>query len=194
MFETYYRLIKRDSKGNIIKDSGLIPSHSYVIQFLEYFEGNIASTDKIATDVDNAESEIFDFSDRMNEQGRADAAVGDDTHGIIVGINTGTTAEDNLNYALDTKIDHSGIGAAGDLNYQAVTFVTARVVGPNIDLDVSREFANETGNTITVKEIGLIVKNTVDTKYHLILRDVVADEAVDDAETLTVVYTLRTTV
>jgi len=191
MIETYYRILKHDPEGRLIKDTGLIPSHSYVIQFLEFIDSLWNTADKTATDVDNAESVIMDISDNLGTKFRYNAAAGEDTHGIVVGTNAGATAEDNENYALDTKIA-TGAGG-GQLNYQAVTFVAPRVVGPNIDFDISRAFVNASGGTITVKEIGLIIKNTTDTKYHLILRDVVTDEPVDDAETLTVVYVLRTT-
>lgn len=195
MIETYYRIMKHDPDGVLVSDTGLLPSHSYVIQFLEILDPIWHKNTKIATDVDGAETVLVDaFDDYQGQAAQVDAGVGADTWGVVVGTNAGTTAEDNENYALDTKILHSGIGDANKLNYQAVTFVTPRVVGPNVDLDIARTFLNETGNTITVKEIGIIVKNTIDTKYHLILRDVVADEAVDDGETLTVIYILRTTV
>lgn len=192
--ETYYRILKHDPNGKLVKDTGLIPSRSYVIQFLELMEAFLDSEDKNATDVTGAESVLMDNSDNVETKGRMDAAVGDDTYGIVVGTNAGVSAESNEDYALDTKIEHSAVGAAGKLNYQAVTFVAARVIGANVDLDVSRPFLNETGNTITVKEIGIICKNSTDNKYHLLLRDVVSDEAVLDGYTLTVVYTLRTTV
>jgi len=195
MMKTYLRILKHDPEGKLVKDSGLMPSQSYVIQFLEFLEGLFTpSPAKDATDVDNAESRLVYGASTSENYGRVDAPAGDDTYGIVVGTNAGTTAEDNENYKLDTKILHSGVGAANKLNYQAVTFVVPRTVGPNIDLDISRAFLNETGNTITVKEIGIICKNIPDTKYHLLLRDVVTDEPVDDAETLTVVYVLRTTV
>jgi len=190
MIETYYRILKHDPDGNLVKDSGLVQSHSYVIQFLELVKVLLCGVGTIATDVDGVESAIYSGG-AISGDGRVDGGVGLDTYGVVVGTNAGTSAEDNEDYALDTKIAHSGVGAAGCLNYQAVTFVPARVVGPNIDLDISRAFLNETGVTITVKEIGIICKTL--TKYFLLLRDVVADEPVDDAETLTVVYILRTT-
>jgi len=58
MIETYYRLLKHDPEGKLIKDSGLILSHSYVIQFLELIEAHFNSTTKVATDVVNAEFDI----------------------------------------------------------------------------------------------------------------------------------------
>lgn len=194
--ETYYRILKHSPEGKLVKDSGLIPSRSYVIQFLEMLEAYLQqrSSVKNATDVSNAESSIYGYTTTNLTFGRVDAGLTDDTFGVVVGTNAGPTAEDNENYNLDTKILHSAAGAAGRLNYQAVTFVAPHVLGANVDLDISRTFLNETGNTITVKEIGIICKNATDTKYHLLLRDVVSDEAVLDGYTLTVVYTLRTTV
>ena len=194
MIETYYRVLKHDPEGRLVKDTGIIPSHSYVIQLLEFIESIWTATDKNATDVDNAETVLCDVSDLFGTKFRYNAPAGDDTHGIVVGTNAGPTAEGNENYKLDTKILHSAVGAAGKMNYQAVILGTPGVVGTNVDYDISRLFLNETDATITVKEIGIIIKNTIDTKYHLILRDVVTDEPVEAGYTLTVVYTLRTTV
>jgi len=75
-----------------------------------------------------------------------------------------------------------------------MTFFAPAVDGANVDFDMTRAFSNESGGTITVKEIELICKDTSHTWYHLLLRDVVADHDVDDGFTLTVAYTLRTTV
>jgi len=194
MFETYYRILKHDPDGRLVKDSGLMPSHSYVIQFLEFIESLFTQTDVTATDVTGAESVLCDVSDKVETKFIYKAPINNDTHGIVVGTNAGSTAEDNENYALDTKILHSAVGEAGKLNYQAVIFVAPREVGANVDFDISRPFLNESGGTISVKEIGIIIKNSTDTKYHLILRDVVTQEDVLDGYTLTVVYTLRTTV
>lgn len=198
MFETYYRILKHNPDGKLVKDSGMVPSHSYVIQFLELIEGQIKSTnifDKLATDVDGAESIIVEGDGDMVYQNRVDALASDDTHGIVVGTNDGASAEDNEDYALDTKILHSAVGEAGKMNYQAVTFLAPAVDGANVDFDITRTFLNEHAtDSITVKEIGIICKKSVGPNYHLLLRDVVEDEVVAAGYTLTVVYTLRTTV
>lgn len=195
-FETFVRLILTDKEGKVEKDTGKMPSSSYVIQFLELIYpllSRIGSYD--ATDVTGAESKITkDAAIDYQYIGRVDAAVLVDAYGIVVGTNAGSTPEANENYNLDTKILHSAVGAAGCLNYRAVTFVVPVVDGANVDFDISRPFINETGSTITVKETGIICAQLSDTKYHLLLRDVVADFDVDDTKTLTVVYTLRTTV
>lgn len=195
MIETYYRILKHGPDGKLIYDSGLIPSHSYVIQFLEMVEGQLDGLNTEATDVDGAENYIISGGGDAYLMNRVDALVGDDTFGIVVGTNAGVTAEDNENYKLDTKILHSPTGESGKLNYQTVTFVAPAEDGGNINFDITRTFLNEHATeTITVKEIGIICKNIIITKYHLLLRDVVSDEAVTAGTTLTVVYTLRTTV
>lgn len=192
MLETYYRILKHGPNGKLVKDTGLITSHSYVIQFLELIESFFGSTAKIATDIDGVESNLTKRPDQIQNMGRVDAGIGTDDYGIVVGINTGSSAEDNEDYVLDTPIAEGS--AEGELSYQAVTFITPTVDAPNVDFDITRTFLNESGGTITVKEIGIICKNISDTKYHLLLRDVVSDEAVLAGYTLTVVYTLRTTV
>ena len=194
MLRPYYRILKHDPDGRLVKDTGLIESHSYVIQFLELIEAHLDTKSKSCTDVEGANTRIMLTAFANSRFGRADSGVGVDTYGIVVGTNAGVTAEDTENYVLDTKILHSAVGAAGKLNYQSVTFVKAREVGANVDLDVSRTFLNETGNTITVKEIGMICANLEVGLYHLLLRDVVTSEDVPDGYTLTVVYVMRTTV
>lgn len=188
----YYRMLQHDSDGKLVKDSGLLPSHSYVLQFLVMIEGLFNRISKNAKDVDAANSAIITAANNINTKGRVDGGVGADTYGIVVGTNDGSTPEDNENYKLDTKILHSAVGEAGKLNYRNVTFIVPHELAGNIDFDISRAFLNETGSGITINEIGIICWNTSGF-YHLILRDVVAAENVPDGNTLTVVYTLRTT-
>ncbi|GAH83350.1 unnamed protein product, partial [marine sediment metagenome] len=90
--ETYYRILKHNPEGHLVKDSGMIPCRSYVIQFLEMLEAFLGSRDKSAIDVDNAESVLVDVSDTPPGYVKVNAGVGDDTYGIVVG--TGDTAVD----------------------------------------------------------------------------------------------------
>lgn len=189
MVEAYYKILIHNPEGKLVKDTGLIPSRSYVIQFLEMIQGFFDRIQKVATDVDNAENQIIAVG--VVSTGRTDALALDDLYGIVVGTNAGETAEDNEDYKLDTKIAHSGDGTLGTLNYRSISYVAPRTVGANIDFDITRTFLNETAATITIKEIGLICKSG--TKYFLLLRDVVTPEEVLAGYTLTVVYVLRTT-
>lgn len=187
----FYKLMLHDKKGKLVKDTGFLPSHSFVLQFLQAIEGLFDAIDMTAKDVDNTDQLIIEAVLDIDTQMNCNAGVGVDTYGIVVGTNDGETAEDNTNVNLDTKILHSATGEAGKMNYRAVTFVAPTEIGVNIDFDMSRPFINETASTITVKEIGIIART--DTKYFLLLRDVVSDFAVTAGYTLTVVYTLRTT-
>jgi len=192
--ETYYRILKHDPEGTLVKDSGPIPSGSYVIQFLEAMKALLDGVTTNATDVDGAETQMYWDELAMNNQLMVNAGAGEDKFGIVVGTNAGASAEDNEDYALATKILHDGAGAAGKMNYQATLFTAPAVDNSNVDFDIARAFLNETGSTITVKEIGIqTYKWDTPYKNHLLLRDVVTDEDVLAAETLTVVYTLRTT-
>lgn len=193
--QTYYRLVKRNAKGEVIEDTGKLLSHSYVLQFLQFLEGRGSFREITAKDVTGAQTTLIkDGTEIVEEFGHIHAGAGVDTFGIVVGTNAGTTAEDNENYKLDTQIAHSGTGEAGKLNHQAMVINMPAVVGVNVDMDISRAFVNETGSPITVKEIGVYCENEVDNVYHMFMRDVVTDKVVADAETLTVTYTLRTTV
>lgn len=115
-------------------------------------------------------------------------------YGGVVG--TGTTAPTNSDYQLETQIAH-GVGA-GQLDYGVQSFTNAAVVSSNVDFVTSRDFYNGSGSTITVTEIGVYAqaKDTVgNTRFFCIIRDVLASsQDVLDTQTLTVQYTMRTTV
>lgn len=193
-FETYYRLILTDKNGRVVKDTGYIPSHSYLIHYLRAIRGMAEGIYPVSTpDVNGVSRDIIEAGS-ADRQLQIDSGVGGDTWGIVVGTNDGSTPEDNENYCLDTKVLHSATGEAGKLNYRVVTFTIPAVSGPNVDFDISRPMINETAATITIKETGIICVNTWGNWYHLLLRDVVPDFDVDAGYTLTVVYRLRTTV
>jgi len=194
--EMFYRLLLFDERGKLVKDTGLTPSHSYVLQFLQGIEALLGAITKTAKDINNTSQTIVRSDGQMNFALGCDAPAGDDTYGIVVGTNDGAIPESNTNYKLDTKILHSAVGEAGKLNYRAVTLVAPTPIAGNVDLDVSRPFINETADPIVVKEIGIYVKSYDGSAWHyfLILRDVVSDFSVSAGYTLTVVYTLRTTI
>lgn len=184
------RRIVRAPDGAVKFDSGYEPSHSFLLQFLSllggYWGGFNASTD--VTNTSRActnggymanTSYWFNFNATEHTQ----------THGIVVGINTGVTAESNTNYKLDTIINH-GV-TSGTLHYGGQQFVIPQVVGSNVDMILSRDFYNQSGGSITVKEVGMYVLAGYS---FCIVRDVVSDTPVANADTLTVQYTLRTTV
>lgn len=128
------------------------------------------------------------------ESMRADALATDTTYGIPVG--TGDTAPDIDDYALETQIAH-GIGA-GQLQYSDMAIAHPAFDATASQLTVTRDFANGSGGTVTVYEIGLILTmQEIDdtTCYFLVIRDVIAGGiAIPTGQTLTVNYRIQATV
>ena len=176
--------------GEIIKRIGPKKSESFLRQFLEMlymhavplypnFKFPVNDTSNV-TQYITATSKSFDVT----------AASGDVNKGILVG--TGNAAPAINDYALQTKIAH-GTGA-GQLSYGAVTFGATASDTTTSQFTVTRNFANSSGNPITVNEIGLACSsgrmgNTITTYYFLIIRDVIGGGiAVPNGQTLTVNY------
>jgi len=94
------------------------------------------------------------------------APEGDDTWGIVVG--NGTTAPAPSDYALESKIPN-GTGD-GQLSYSAVSIGDV-VVNNNLMLfEISRNFTNNGGVTVTVSEAGLIARYAVG--YYTVNQDI----------------------
>lgn len=190
------RCVVRDPDGKVITDTGLKPAKSFLIQFLEAFRAIMythVSTN--ITGTNGAEQQLYASGSDCDRIIRADAPVGEDDYGIVVG--TGDTAETNADYALETQLTQ-GTGA-GNISHGVSIVGTAAVVGANVDLELKRAFINLTGSTITVKEAGLycalLTVPGADVAWHCFIRDVLAASVeVPDKCSLTVYYTLRTTV
>lgn len=98
------------------------------------------------------------------------AAVSDTTHGILVG--TGTTAATKDDHTIETLIA-DGAGA-GQLEYGAMVVSGSNAVSGGYRVSLSRQFDNDSGSTITVRECGvaIICRDTgAATKHVLIIRD-----------------------
>lgn len=185
------RTIVRDPDGKVITDTGRKPSRSFLIQFLEFIYrmfNFVGSYD--ATGTGGTEVKIYVYNDLCQEHFRVDAALNAGTYGIVVG--TGDTAVTNTDYKLETKIAQ-GEGA-GEFIHGSGTVETAAEVGDNVEFIVKRTFTNLSGGQITVTEAGIYTKSA--TSYiHCIIRDVLgAGIDVPDKCSLTVIYTVRTTV
>lgn len=195
------RTVVKDPDGKIISDSGLEPARSFVLQFLEFirylFYGGGAGVKATATD--GSEDNIYYNASPCNGHFYVDApatAEYGSNWGIVVG--TGDTPVTNTDYKLETRL-LEGVGA-GNINHGDSTVGVAAVVGANVDLTINRSFSNNTGSAITVKEVGMYSRfkgggAPASGFYHCIIRDVlVAPVNVPDKCTLTVYYTIRTTV
>lgn len=117
------------------------------------------------------------------------ASAGDDALGMQLG--TGTTAPDNTDYVMETKIAHGN--AATQLQYGSQGEVAAAEVGANIDFQIIRSFTNASGGTIQVTEAG-VYNFILSGKYALTIHDTFTAVPVLNTETITATYTLRTTV
>lgn len=184
-----------DKDGKLKRTTGRIPSKSFTIQYLKHIEACLwsifggVSAGITCKDITNTNRTIRkDLFGGMPFMG-ADAQVNDASYGIVVG--TGTGAEGNDNYALDTKIAH-GAGA-GQLQYHVTDHSRSAVVGINVEYQIRRTFHNASGSTVTVYEVGVYVRTDDGTgsQYYTYctIRDLNTQAILDD-ETLSVKYTL----
>ena len=121
---------------------------------------------------------------------KCNGAANDDTLGIVVG--SGTTPVTIDDYQLATQIVHGS--SAGQLSYGATTFNAPVTSGKDRYFEVVRTFTNNSGGTVTVREIGLHSRNEAGTYSFLSLRDVLVSAIdVTDTKVLTVTYMILTT-
>lgn len=187
------RITVKDINGKIKYDSGLVPSHSFTIAFLQHIYGALNTIAVSIQDVGDAARSVGAPDDYQLARNELKAGDNTSTYGLVVG--TGAGAESNTDYALGTQIAH-GVGA-GQLDYGAHSFTAPSVVGSNVDMIVSRDFYNGSGGSITVTEVGGYTRSRVGAAYNYfcVLRDLLDTSVpVANTETLTLQYTLRTTV
>lgn len=197
----YQRIVVTDTAtGKVIRRTRLLRCHSFVVGFLKLLQLAIQHDYGVVTTFTLSITDTGGVARTFQNNGSGAQSFlalnppdSGWTFGLMVG--TGTTAPTNADTALQTVIAH-GTGA-GQLHYGASTWTTAGVVGSNVDLVFSRAFYNGSGGSITVNEIGGYfgqVDSTGNARNILGFRDVVTPVAVADKQTLTVQYTLRTTV
>jgi len=123
--------------------------------------------------------------------GGAMAGEGDDSYGIVVG--SGSTQVDVQNdYSLANKISN-GTGS-GQLSYGSMSFTEDLTNLPKITLSLKRSFVNNSGDSITVSEIGLVIKlvEPNGSSYNvMICRDVITATTVPNGGTLSVTMNLN---
>lgn len=184
-----YRQQKHIEKHAVLKRStGEMKSHSFVLQFQQHLEAILARPSGGTADTPTA----LDTSNTSRGLTTAiavttalEATATTENFGILIG--TGITAPTNTDYTIETQISH-GTGA-GQLAYQATSMGSAAVVGANVDTVIVRVFVNSSGGAITIREIGLVGKNSW---YFLLARDAV-NQAVANLEVAVVGYIIRTT-
>jgi hypothetical protein len=192
--------IKR-SDGTV-REHRVKKAESYVRQFMDLLLVQMMGITEVAPlqviDTSGAEKDIAHSS--LNFDCSAVANV--DSYGVVVG--TGSTAPTINNYGLENKISH-GAGV-GQLQYGGVAFGLPTSNLNTSHFTVTRDFANASGATIVVYEIGLYVSGDMPVikpgttsrandsyrptvSYFCTIRDViVAGITILNGETLTINY------
>jgi len=183
----YYQITVKDKTGKVIKKTRVRRSKSCVLQFLKLLSAQMMQAVTSIKDVTNTAKNVSEYASNF----ATDGAIGSVDKGIVIG--TGTTAPDNTDVALETKIAH-GSGAT-QINYAANSYVGAQVVGANVDFQTVRSMQNLSGSPINVTEAGIqALMYSAGNFYALIVHDVFTAVPVADGQTITVTYTIRTTV
>jgi hypothetical protein len=196
----------KDKTGKLLKRY-TTPARSWLRQFIQILKGefatrhgttvgheNVSVVDETGTGrpYPNSSASMF-YVYYMNLSTRGDA--GDASQGIIVG--TSDTPNTLTTYALGGKIAHGS--GSGQLVYGAETLEdVTNPSGNDLQFRITRTFTNNSGSTITVKEVGLLVKKydgESNTRSWLIARDVLPSPVdVPDGATLTIRYVVKITV
>ena len=188
-----YRVMKQDIKRRMLYDSGIVPSRSFVRQFIDCMKAEISDADSNGKDTAGNSVTIpgshHYIDSTCSGSVRANAEGHNDDYGILIG--TSDVEPENSNYAMGSQItDGSG---AGQLNYGQMTFYEPLEEAGYIEITMARTFYNAGSDNVTVKEIGLAVYHNFAGKKFLWIRDVLGTPiTVEPAQTLTVQYIMKT--
>jgi hypothetical protein len=188
-----------DSNGKLIRTTGDRRSHSFVLQFLQILELHMAhiyssNPDGVTVkDTDgNNRAWSYTSSQYVANTLAVEAPSTDDSYGILVG--TGTTAPALDDYQLETKTAHGS--GSGQLQYGATSVAAAAIVGSNVDMVISRTFINASGASITIREVGLALREMWygSTNYKFLIAHDAVNQTVENTYIAVVTYTVRVTV
>ena len=192
-------LIVRDKSGRVTEHQ-MMRSESFVKQFLQalwmhmtYMPNSGSAPINYVKAFKDTDGNNF-YSDCKSDDWRTNAGVGATGYGILVG--TGATAPTINDFKIEALIAH-GVGA-GQLQYSAVTFGAPAADASTSQFTITRDFANGSGGSITVREIGLAVQlkdlsSTPAAHYILTIRDAV-NITIPTGQTLTVNYRIQAVV
>lgn len=189
-----YKVLSKD--GAVIFDSGQKQAKCFTRNFAIFLHNLLVGAQLTATDINGVSSYAipFFYDDYSWYYGLPDLNSGKTNEGIVVG--TDNTAVDPTDYALGSQIAH-GTGA-GNFEYGACVLAKPLVASGNVDFVISRSFANSSGGSITVEEVGiygyLLLAYGPGGRYYCFVRDVTEGISVSNGDTFVVEYTWRTTV
>ena len=183
----------RDKDGKLIKKTrqkadSLVKNFAGLLRGIMYGAANNVSTpvkDTTGT-IRNVPAVTASGHSIMNVA----AGVNDDSYGLQVGTGDAPVTRDD--YKLESKISHGS--GSGQLLYGAVTVESVNGTPPASRFRIIRTFTNNTTETITVKEIGLVCLHGWQYWTILIARDVLSTpQDVPSGATLTVRYIFEVT-
>jgi len=145
----------KDKDGKIIKVHKQ-KSHSFVANFLNILGNqfyNIYNNNNAIYNVTNTSGSEGEMNYAMNMNDSSN----DSTYGIIIG--TGKTAPAPGDYEMESQITN-GTGS-GQMQYGSHTFNpssgTVNISSSTSSFQISRQFTNNSGSSITVSEVGIII-------------------------------------
>ncbi|OYT26597.1 MAG: hypothetical protein B6U97_03500 [Candidatus Altiarchaeales archaeon ex4484_96] len=156
---------------------------SFVANFAKALYAHFAKTSVEITKTDGTTATYYEgygaysgYSDGVHPMFNL-AGDNDDTYGIVVG--SGSTAVSPNDYALESQIPHGT--SAGQLDYEACEAEPVSISGNRSEFKLRRQFIEKSGNAITVREIGIYVRqfirwnNSTKAKYPMMVaRDVLS--------------------
>jgi len=174
-----------DKDGKVVRRTRWRRSRSFVLQFLEILYANLGEVNYSITWTTGAE-DTWTLSAAMN----AKAPAGTNVAGIVVG--TGTTTPANTDYCITTIIAHGS--GSGQLLHGAQAFTAPAVIGANVDLIGTRTFTNNSGATITIREVGIYAGEATYSSVPRCIAHDLLTVSVTNGSSVTIEYRLRTTV
>ena len=184
-----FKVEVHDKDGRLLKRvQG--PSESYVRQWNQLI--NILARTANATIVDTGGTGRGVTYTSYDMNAPESASLGQSSWGTVVG--RGNTAVTINDYALETQCGQ-GTGA-NQVLYRELQYTAPAVVGSTCSWTVKRVFVNQSGDTISIAEIGFyVIMHTAAAYRAMAFRDVLGPAVdVPDGGAITVTYEVKSTV
>jgi len=183
----YDMVVKKDDK--IIRIYRKRKCHSFVKQFIQLLLRKMIAppSSVIIKDITNTNRTLTEENYAINLY--LNGPVNSTAYGPVVG--TGITEITINDYVMETLIAHGT--SAGQLQYSVTVFGAPTTTAPGTSFIVTRVFTNNSGNSITINEIGLY--SYLPTYSFLIVHDnLTSPVTLANGETVTLNYTFTTTI
>lgn len=178
------QLRKYDRNRKLVSFSSFVPN-SVVQGWIGLLTIGMTNSSHYLIDVSGSSRNMQSSSGNL----RLNGSINDASLGIVCG--TGTDAVSITDYNLKSLIQ-PGTGS-GQLQYSTVDFPNDYVVDIATALtDIRRFFTNSSGNSITVREIGIICYGYQ--SYRILIERTLINETLADGESLEVTYRLSKTI